>query len=125
MKIAISSEGKDKDAQVDKRFGRCSYFIIADTEADEFESIDNEHTSESHGVGPQVVQMLSDKDVDAVITGNIGPNAYQTLESAEIKAYKSTGKVNEAVEKLEKGELEEITDETVDGHFGKQGGRKR
>ena len=30
MRIAISATNSDLDAEVDPRFGRCQYFIIAD-----------------------------------------------------------------------------------------------
>ncbi len=123
MKVAVSADGDSEKANVDERFGRCPYFVIVDTEDMEFETIENEHADESHGVAPQVVQTLSEMDIEAVITGNIGPNGYQTLESAAIEAYKASGKISKAVEKLKDGELEQIEDETVKGHHGK-GGRR-
>jgi predicted Fe-Mo cluster-binding NifX family protein len=43
--IAISANGRTLDAEVDSRFGSCQYFIIADTEADEFEAADNSTSS--------------------------------------------------------------------------------
>ena len=123
MKVAISAEGKNGKANVDERFGRCPYFVIVDTDEMENKAIENEHAKESHGVAPQVVQMLSGMDVEAVITGNVGPNGYQTLESADIKAYKGSGKISDAVEQLKEGKLEEIENETVRGHHVK-GGRR-
>lgn len=124
MKVAISSNGPGKDSSVDQRFGRCPYFIIVDTEKMEYESIENEHTNKSHGVGPQVVQTLSNMDVDAVITGNVGPNAYRTLDSASIEVYEGSGKVSETVEELKEGKLSKLEGKTVQGHFGK-GGRNK
>lgn len=123
MKVAISSSGTDKEASVDERFGRCPYFIIVDTDEMEFESMENEHTSKAHGVGPQVVQTLSEMNIDAVITGNVGPNAHRTLTSANIEVYKATGKVSDAVQKLKDGKLEDLEGKTVQGHFG-TGGRR-
>lgn len=123
MKVAISASGPDKGSSIDEKFGRCPYFVMVDTDKMDFKTVENEHKKESHGVGPQVVQMLSDMDVDAVITGNVGPNAYRTLNSANIRVYKATGKISKAVEKLNNGELDELDDETVGGHFGGGGGR--
>ncbi len=123
MKVAISSSGPDKESKVDERFGRCPYFIIVDTDDMEFESTENTHTSKAHGVGPQVVQMLSEMNIDSVITGNVGPNAHRTLNSANISVYKASGKVSDAVDKLKEGKLEELESKTVQGHFGK-GGRR-
>ncbi|MBS3781287.1 MAG: NifB/NifX family molybdenum-iron cluster-binding protein [Candidatus Thermoplasmatota archaeon] len=123
MKVAVSAKGDDETANVDERFGRCPYFVIVDKDEMEYESIENKHTQKSHGVAPQVVQMLSEMDVEAVITGNVGPNGYRTLESADIKVYKGSGKISDVVEKLKEGELEEIENETVRGHHGKGGKR--
>lgn len=123
MKVAISADGKNEKANVDERFGRCPYFVIVDTNEMEFESIENEHADESHGVAPQVVQSLSKMDIEAVITENIGPNGYQTLQSADIKAYKGSGKISKAVERLKEGELEVMENQTVKGHHGKGGKR--
>ncbi|MFW6072395.1 MAG: NifB/NifX family molybdenum-iron cluster-binding protein [Thermoplasmatota archaeon] len=123
MKVAISSSGTNKEASVDERFARCPYFVIVDTDEMEFETVENTHTSKAHGVGPQVVQMLSEMNIDAVITGNVGPNAHRTLSSADIEVYKATGKVSEAVQKLKDGKLKNLEGKTVQGHFGK-GGRR-
>lgn len=123
MKVALSASGPDEGAEVDERFGRCPYFVIVDTEKMNYETWENEHTKESHGVGPQVVQTLSERDVDAVITGNVGPNAFKTLDSAGIDVYKGSGKISDMVERLKKDELEDMDGKTVQGHFGKGGKR--
>ena len=48
----------------------------------------------------------ADRQVSAVVTGNIGPNAYQTLESARIEVITgASGTVKEAVERYKNGEL--------------------
>ena len=41
MKIAVTSRTTSLDGEVDPRFGRAAYFIIYDTESDEFKAIDN------------------------------------------------------------------------------------
>ncbi|MFW5946804.1 MAG: NifB/NifX family molybdenum-iron cluster-binding protein [Candidatus Natronoplasma sp.] len=123
MKVAISVDGNDEKANVDERFARCPYFVIVDTEEMKYESIENEDADGAHGVAPQVVQNLSEIDIEAVITGNVGPNGYRTLVSAGIKPYKDSGEISKAVEKLKEGELEEIENQTVKGHHGKGGKR--
>ena len=59
MKIGITSTGKNLDAEVDQRFGRCKYFIIVDTDSMEFEAISNENIMASGGAGIQAAQTLS------------------------------------------------------------------
>ena len=33
MKIAITSTGDSQDSKLDERFGRCSFFVVYDTES--------------------------------------------------------------------------------------------
>jgi len=51
MRIAISSSGKTLDAEVDPRFGRCPYFIIADTVTGGFEVADYSSAAAGGGAG--------------------------------------------------------------------------
>jgi predicted Fe-Mo cluster-binding NifX family protein len=70
MKVAISSTGPTLDAEVDPRFGRCPCFIIADTQAGGFESVDNASAMSGGGAGISAAQMIAGKEVKAVLTGN-------------------------------------------------------
>ena len=87
MKVGITSNGENLDSDIDQRFGRCKYFIIVDTETMDFEALSNENMMASGGAGIQAAQTIANKGVEAVITGNIGPNAFQTLAAAGIKIY--------------------------------------
>ncbi len=58
MKIAISATGKTPEAEVDPRFGRCQYFIIADTGTDKFEAVDNSSVTAAGGAGISAAQMI-------------------------------------------------------------------
>ena len=111
MKIAISSLGTDLQAQVDPRFGRAKYFIILDPETMEYETISNESLNTMHGAGIQSGQLMSSTGVSAIITGQVGPNAHQTLTAAGIKIYQANSySIAEAVDLYKKGELQEITE---------------
>ncbi len=110
MKIAITATGADLQAQVDPRFGRTQFFIIIDPETMEFEAIENSSLSAAHGAGIQSGQMMSSNDVSAVITGSVGPNAFQTLTAAGIQIFQSpSGTVEQAVEAYKKGQLQPVT----------------
>ncbi|RLF30267.1 MAG: dinitrogenase iron-molybdenum cofactor biosynthesis protein, partial [Thermoplasmata archaeon] len=78
MKIGITSTGKDLSATVDPRFGRCPYFIVIDLDSMEYECIENEYTMAPGGAGIRSAQKIIEKGVETLITGNIGPNAFQT-----------------------------------------------
>ncbi|MBC7189637.1 DUF5320 family protein, partial [Candidatus Aerophobetes bacterium] len=105
------------------RFGRCRYFIIVDPETMQFEAIENPNIGAAGGAGIATAQMIAQKKVDAVITGNVGPNAFQTLSAAGIKIITgATGTVRSAIEKYKKGEFSSTSGPTVNAHFGMGGG---
>lgn len=110
MKIAISAEGKNMDSLLDVRFGRCEYFQIHDTESKEVKVIENAGLTCSGGAGIVASQQLIDENVNMIITGNLGPNAFEIIEKAEVKAYKC-GKISmqAVLEKFNNKELEELT----------------
>jgi predicted Fe-Mo cluster-binding NifX family protein len=125
VKIAITSQGDNLEASVDPRFGRCAYFIIIDPETEEFEAVLNSSANAMGGAGPQAAQTIANKGVEEVITGNVGPNAFQTLRAANTKIYQvASGTVKETLAKYKKGELKELSNFSVPDHFGlKQGGQ--
>lgn len=122
MTICITSQGRTLDSPVDPRFGRCPFFIIADTETLAFEAHENKAAREGGGAGIQAGQFASEKGVQAVLTGNVGPNAFQTLKAAEIEIITgASGTVREAIARYKSGELKPVGAATVDSHFGMQG----
>jgi predicted Fe-Mo cluster-binding NifX family protein len=119
MKICVSASADNLDAQVDPRFGRCPYFMIVDSETMEFEAIPNTATGAMGGAGIQAAQTVAGKGIHAVLTGNVGPNAFQALSATGIKIVVGAfGTVRETVEKYKKGELKEANTSTVQSHFG-------
>ncbi len=121
MKVAVSAKGNTVESLMDQRFGRAASFIIVDTQTMEYEAIDNTSAAASGGAGISAAQMVADKDAEAVITGNVGPNAMNVLKAANIKIYKgNAASVKENVELFVKGMLECINT-TVPAHFGMGG----
>ena len=119
MKICISSTGNNLDAVVDQRFGRCQYFIIVDPETMKMKSISNEGTLSSGGAGIQAAQIVIKEDVNSVITGNIGPNAFSILQAAGIKVYiGAEGTVKDVIEQYKQGKLKETGSANVESHSG-------
>jgi len=119
MKICVSAVANSLNAQLDPRFGRCPYFVIVDSESMQFEAIPNMASGAMGGAGIQAAQIIANKGVKVVITGNVGPNAFQALSAAGIKIVTGAfGTIREVVEKYKKGELSETNAPTVGGHFG-------
>lgn len=118
-KICITSEGNSLDSKVDPRFGRCQYFIIVDTDTLEFEAVQNPNIEAMGGAGIQSAQLVASKDVKAVLTGNVGPNAFQTLQAAGINIFSGvSGIVKEVIEKYKKGEFKTTQGPSVGPKFG-------
>ena len=119
MKICITSEGKTLDSRVDPRFGRCQYFIIVETDTLEFEAIQNPNIEAMGGAGIQSAQLVASKKVKAVLTGNVGPNAFQTLSTAGIDIYTGvSGSIKEAIEAYKSGKLKKTESPNVGSKFG-------
>lgn len=119
MKICITSENNSLDSKLDPRFGRCQYFIIVDTDTLEFEAIKNPNVDAMGGAGIQSAQLLASKKVKSLITGNVGPNAFQTLQAAGIEVFTvASGTVKDVIEKYKKGELKIASGASVGPHKG-------
>ena len=118
MKVALSAKGGTMDSQMDQRFGRAANFIVVETETGDFDAVDNTAAAASGGAGIAAAQAVADRDVEAVITGNVGPNAMNVLKAAKIEIYKSAAPtVGENIALFKKGALEKIGT-TVPPHFG-------
>jgi predicted Fe-Mo cluster-binding NifX family protein len=125
MKIAVSATHRSLEADVDPRFGRCMCFVIVETEDNEIKGhkeISNEAIQATRGAGVQAAQIVANEGAEVVITGNIGPNAFNVLSQTGIKIVTGvSGKVSEVVKKYLKGELKETIQPTVS--FGPGRGR--
>jgi len=88
MKVAVTSQGEELSSEVDPRFGRAKWLIVVDTETGKSEAHDNTvNLNAAQGAGIQTGQNIANIDVDAVITGNVGPNAIRTLRAARVKVF--------------------------------------
>lgn len=122
MKLCITSLGETLDSRVDPKFGRCKYFILVDSETGEFNVIDNSGINAGGGAGIKAGQLISENKAQAVLTGNVGPNAFQTLSAAKIEVITGvSGTVQDAIEKYKTGELKPDKEPSVGSHFGTGG----
>lgn len=109
MKIAISCVGKLEEDLLDQRFGRCSYFQIYNVDTKEFISIENEGKFSNGGAGIKAAQQLLDNNIEVIITGKMGPNAFEIMERADVKVYKCNSiPVNEVINLYNNNELFQI-----------------
>ena len=119
MKIAITSSGDNLDSQMDPRFGRCQYFMIVDPDTMDFEAMPNESAMASGGAGIQAAQTIVNVGINGVITGNVGPNAFEVLSAAGIETMTgASGTVRHALELYKSGSLQSTAGATVGSHAG-------
>jgi|SRR5665648_89879 len=119
MKICITSTANNLDAKLDSRFGRCAYLLIVDSETMEFEVIPNTAAGSSGGAGIQAAQIVANKGVKVLVTGNVGPNAFRALSVAGIEILtNASGTIRYAIEDFKKGLLNKANAPTVGEHFG-------
>ena len=85
MKVAITSTGNTPDSKLDQRFGRCSYFLIYDTDTKGMEFIPNPNKEAQEGAGPASVQIVASRDVKKVISGEFGIKIKSLFDSLRIQ----------------------------------------
>jgi len=112
--VISSSPPGGLDSLVDQRFARCSYFTLVDVEDGEIVNVSvvpNQSTTVPHGAGIQAAQFVASLGAQVVITGNIGPNAFSSLQSLGIRVYAGVGgiSVRDAVMKYLSGSLSPST----------------
>jgi predicted Fe-Mo cluster-binding NifX family protein len=119
MKIAVTSTGPTLDDTVEERFGRCPYFLIIDPDTLEFEPFENPNIALGGGAGIQSAQLMANKGVSVVLTGNCGPNAFQTFGAAGVQVITGvSGQVRQAIEQYKSGALSSTAGPNVQSHFG-------
>lgn len=120
MKIVISANGPNLEAQVDPRFGRASYFLLVDPESMEYEALTNgQNLQAAQGAGIQAATLVARQQPAAVLTGNCGPKAFQTLQAAGIQVIVGVeGPVRQAVQNYQAGKFRPTSGPNVTGHWG-------
>lgn len=129
MKIVVSANGMDLDAQASPVFGRCPAYVFVDTESADgnhpmaFEAVDNPALGAAGGAGIQAAQFVVERGAKAVISGSVGPNAFGVLQAANVSVYTfEGGTVRQAVEAYKAGKLAATGGATARAHAG-MGGR--
>lgn len=85
MKIAITSAGNTLESIMDQRFGRCSYFVVYNTESKSVEYIPNPNKELPGGAGPASVQLLAEHGVQKIVSGDFGLKVKPLLDSLKIQ----------------------------------------
>ena len=88
MLVAIPSlDDNGLESTLSPHLGRCPFFVLVDLNGTEIESIRtiaNPHAS-SHETG-QIPRFVAGHDVDAILTGGMGPRAITAFASLGVRA---------------------------------------
>lgn len=126
MKIVITAEGNNLDAPASRRFGRCPMFIFVETETMAYEALPNPAISASGGAGIQAAQFVVEQGIGALLTNNVGPNASEIFQAANVSVYlNGEATVRAAVEAFRDGRLALTRGPNVEAHSGMRRGPGR
>jgi predicted Fe-Mo cluster-binding NifX family protein len=109
MKIVVTADGAGLDAPASPVFGRCPSYVFVDTESMEVEAVENPAMNAAGGAGIQAAQFVIEQGAEAVVTGNVGPNAFNVFRSAGVSVYVGQGgTVRDAVQAFKSNQLGEV-----------------
>lgn len=107
-KIAVSAEGPTLANRVDPRFGRAAGFVVVDVANMAVTYVDNGGSQAlAHGAGLQAAEAVVRSGATVLLTGTVGPKAYQALSAAGIRIGQSLEglTVGEAVARFKAGHV--------------------
>ncbi len=103
MKVAITSTGNSLNSTVDRRFGRCAFFVVYDTDNSGIEFIPNPNKDLEKGAGPLSVQLVTSRNVKKIVSGEFGMKIKSLLDSLKIQLIvlnETEKKIGEIIEML-------------------------
>ena len=119
MKIAISANGPTMDDQASSIFGRSTAFVFVDTDTMTWEAADNDAITASGGAGIQSAQFIIQHGAQAVVSGNVGPNAFQVFQAAGVPVFQHQGgTVKQVAAAFKEGQLRPLGGANVPSHIG-------
>ncbi|MFX1485988.1 MAG: NifB/NifX family molybdenum-iron cluster-binding protein [Promethearchaeota archaeon] len=127
IRVVVASQAPGGlDAYIDPRFARCAFYTVVDVDNSRIELanvVQNTSVDAFRGAGIQAAQTVANLGANAIIAGNLGPNALASLNQVGIKVFAGPlgTTVRDAVQEYIKGELTEITSPTAPGIGGGRG----
>ena len=112
MKLCITATGNNFGANIDARFGRAPWFLIIDTNTGTIiEAVENTAATQAQGAGIAAAKLMSDKNVDAILTGTVGPNATSVFQASGISLFEGLSPqdtVQDALAKFKQGAYSQV-----------------
>lgn len=107
MRIAITARGSHPSSEVDESFGRAYWFLLFETQTENYVAVDNTEVRNSQeNAGVKAANLLKERNVDVLLTGETGPKAFRSLMEKGIKVFHgASGSVEDTLSAWLKGEL--------------------
>jgi predicted Fe-Mo cluster-binding NifX family protein len=119
VKVAVTALGTNLGSMSSPVFGRCPAYVFVDTETLQYIGIDNPCAGAGAGAGTRAARLMADRGVEAVLSLNVGPSAYEALRAAGIAIYRiEPGTVGQAVESFRAGSLRQLSGPNVSAYRG-------
>jgi predicted Fe-Mo cluster-binding NifX family protein len=119
VKVVVTAVAGSIDATLDQRFGRAPWYVLVDSETGDWSAHENRAAEAGHGAGIEAARIVASLGAAAVLTGNVGPKAAQTLHAAGIRVHAAQpGTVMDAVDAFRAGRLQELTSPSAPAHHG-------
>lgn len=115
MRVLVTTVEPSLDSELERKFWRAKYFVIADTDTYEWEAIPNPGAPTAHAAGTRGGLLAINQHIDATISGDYGPNCYVVLEAAGIPMYQcgQCKTARDAVTAFRTGHLQVVYGPTV------------
>ncbi len=111
MKVVVTAQGLELDSMSSPVFGRCPAFLFVDTETLEHEGVANPCAAIGSRAGIEAARFVASRGAQAVLSHNLGPNAFAALQAAGIAVYRLEAvTVRQAVEAFAAGRLLRVTE---------------
>jgi predicted Fe-Mo cluster-binding NifX family protein len=109
MEIAITANAAGASAPANLIFERCPVYTFVDTETMQEETVDNPALSATNGAGIRAAMFVIEHGAQALLTKNIGRNAFDVFQIAGVPVFFLKGDtVREAAETYAAGQLQEL-----------------
>lgn len=113
MNIAVACDGKSLSDRVSDHFGSCRYLLIVDMDTMSVKAIENTFDSK----GTELARIVNEHSCEAVITGELTPEAFDILADEYVTRYRGGGmSADKALKGMERQELRMI--KNADGTDG-------
>jgi len=119
MRIVISAQGENLEAEVDSRFGRASKFLLVESDSMSYTVIDNKQSLDlPQGAGIQAAQNVLPHNPDVVLTGHCGPKAFKILQAAGVDLVLGVkGPIKDAIQAYLEGKYQPAKEANVEAHW--------